>query len=47
MLASHIDSVPNGGNYDGVVGVLGAIEALQCLEDKKEKYDHSIEVVVL
>lgn len=46
MLGSHIDSVPNGGNYDGVVGVLGAIEALQCLEDRKEIHDHPIEVVV-
>lgn len=46
MLGSHIDSVPNGGNYDGVVGVLGAIEALQCLEDTKEIHDHPIEVVV-
>lgn len=46
MLGSHIDSVPNGGNYDGVVGVLGAIEVLQCLEDKKEQYEHPIEVVV-
>lgn len=46
MLGSHIDSVPSGGNYDGVVGVLAAIEVLHCLEDKQEKYDHPIEVVV-
>ncbi len=46
MLGSHIDSVPNGGNFDGVVGVLGAIEALQCLEDQQEQNDHPIEVVV-
>ena len=26
MMGSHIDSVPEGGNYDGDVGVLGAIE---------------------
>jgi hydantoinase/carbamoylase family amidase len=46
MLGSHIDSVPNGGNFDGVVGVLGAIEALQCLEEQQEQNDHPIEVVV-
>ena len=46
MTGSHIDSVPNGGNYDGVVGVLGAIEALQCLNEKGEKNYHPIEVVV-
>lgn len=46
MLGSHVDSVPNGGNYDGIVGVLGAIEVLQCLEDAQETYYHPIEVVV-
>ncbi len=46
MLGSHIDSVPNGGNFDGVVGVLAAIEALQCLEEQQEQNDHPIEVVV-
>ncbi|MCE2777351.1 MAG: Zn-dependent hydrolase, partial [Algoriphagus sp.] len=25
-LGSHIDEVPNGGDYDGPVGVMGAIE---------------------
>ncbi|WP_196606707.1 M20 family metallo-hydrolase [Pectinatus frisingensis] len=28
MCGSHIDSVPHGGNFDGVLGVLGAIEAI-------------------
>lgn len=46
MLGSHTDSVPNGGNFDGVVGVLAAIEAVQCLHDHAEKHDHPIEVVV-
>ncbi len=46
MVGSHVDSVPHGGNYDGVVGVLGAIEALQCLKEAEEKNYHPIEVVV-
>ena len=46
MLGSHIDSVPNGGNYDGVVGVLAGIEALHCLADQQENYEHPIEIVV-
>jgi len=29
LFGSHIDSVPEGGNYDGVVGSLGAIEVAQ------------------
>jgi acetylornithine deacetylase/succinyl-diaminopimelate desuccinylase-like protein len=28
VIGSHIDSVPEGGNYDGDVGSLGAIEVL-------------------
>jgi N-carbamoyl-L-amino-acid hydrolase len=31
MTGSHIDSVPQGGNYDGDVGVLGAIEVAELL----------------
>ncbi len=30
---SHLDAVPNGGKFDGVVGVLGAIEALRMIKD--------------
>ncbi|KAJ8765368.1 hypothetical protein K2173_012065 [Erythroxylum novogranatense] len=29
---SHIDAIPYGGKYDGVVGVLGAIEAMNALK---------------
>ena len=32
MFGSHIDTVPNGGKYDGSVGSLAAIEAAQTLE---------------
>lgn len=46
MLGSHIDSVPDGGNFDGVAGVLGAIEVMQCLEDEAAAFYHPIEVVV-
>jgi len=46
MLGSHIDSVPNGGNFDGIVGVLGAIEVVQCLVETGEKNYHPIEIVV-
>jgi len=30
---SHVDSVPNGGRYDGVLGVLAGIEAAERLPD--------------
>lgn len=29
---SHIDSVPNGGRFDGALGVLAALECLRCLD---------------
>ena len=29
LLGSHLDSVPNGGNYDGALGVLAALETLR------------------
>ncbi|MDO8213292.1 Zn-dependent hydrolase [Conexibacter sp. CPCC 206217] len=31
MAASHLDTVPNGGRFDGVLGVLGALEAVRIL----------------
>jgi beta-ureidopropionase / N-carbamoyl-L-amino-acid hydrolase len=33
LFGSHIDSVPEGGNYDGVLGSLGAIEVAQTLAE--------------
>jgi hydantoinase/carbamoylase family amidase len=46
MLGSHIDSVPQGGNFDGTAGVLGAIEALKCMDEEKIPNYHPIEVAV-
>lgn len=46
MLGSHIDSVPNGGNFDGGLGVLAAIEVVQCLQEAGVQTRHPIEVVV-
>src|SRR5215212_7411267 len=31
LFGSHVDSVPEGGNYDGNVGTTGAIEVAQTL----------------
>ncbi|ETS92706.1 M20 family metallo-hydrolase [Veillonella sp. AS16] len=45
MVGSHTDSVPNGGNYDGVVGVLSAIEAVRSMTDDGFAHDHTIAVV--
>ena len=46
MLGSHIDSVPQGGNYDGPVGTLSAIEVAQTLSDRDIVLSHPLEVAV-
>ena len=45
-LGSHTDTVPNGGKYDGALGVLGAIEVVQSLADQKINLRHPVEVLV-
>ena len=46
LFGSHVDSVPQGGNYDGVVGSLGAIEVAQTLADNNVTTRHPLEVVI-
>lgn len=46
MFGSHIDSVPDGGSYDGGVGSIGAIEVAQTLADKGIGTRHPLEVVI-
>ncbi len=46
LIGSHIDTVPEGGNYDGVVGSMGAIEVAQTLAENNIKTLHPLEVVI-
>lgn len=46
LFGSHIDSVPEGGNYDGVVGSLGAIEVAQTLFENSVTTHHPLEVII-
>ncbi len=46
MFGSHADSVPNGGNYDGVLGVLAAIETVRSLKEDGFRPEHSLEVAL-
>src|SRR6266487_2310764 len=46
LFGSHIDTVPEGGNYDGVVGSLGAIEVTQTLVESNITTRHPLEVVI-
>ena len=45
MIGSHIDSVRNGGMFDGVIGVLAGIEIVHALSEAQLEHAHSIEVV--
>ncbi len=45
MFGSHIDSVPNGGNFDGDVGSMSAIEVMQTLEENHVMTKHPLEMV--
>jgi len=46
VFGSHIDSVPNGGNFDGDVGSMSAIEVIQTLEDAGFRTRHPLEVCI-
>lgn len=46
MLGSHLDSVPEGGNFDGQVGSMGAVEVARTLADAGHRTRHPLEVVV-
>ena len=46
LFGSHIDSVPEGGNYDGPLGSLAAIEVVRLLDTHGERTRHPLEVVV-
>jgi N-carbamoyl-L-amino-acid hydrolase len=46
LFGSHIDSVPEGGSYDGDVGSLAAIEVAQSLGEQGITTRHSLQVVI-
>ena len=46
LFGSHIDSVPNGGNFDGDLGSLSAVGALEALAAAGIRTRHPLEVVV-
>ena len=43
---SHIDMVPDGGNYDGTLGSLSALEVIEILNENNVVTDHPLEVVI-
>lgn len=45
LVGSHLDSVYNGGRFDGPLGVLAGIEVVQVMNEQGVKTHHPIEVV--
>lgn len=45
VLGSHLDSVPDGGRFDGALGVLCAVEAVEALLDAGRTFKRAVEVV--
>jgi N-carbamoyl-L-amino-acid hydrolase len=43
---SHIDMVPNGGNYDGALGSITALEIIEVLNENNIITDHPLEVLI-
>lgn len=46
VMASHTDSVRNGGNYDGILGVIAAMEVLETIVNEKISHKHPITAMV-
>lgn len=46
LIGSHVDSVTDGGNYDGPVGSFAAIEVARSLAEQRVRLRHPLEVVV-
>ncbi len=45
LIGSHVDSVPAGGIFDGVLGVIAGLEVVRSLQDAGIEPDYPIEVI--
>ncbi|MCL1874335.1 MAG: Zn-dependent hydrolase [Clostridiales bacterium] len=45
VMGSHVDSVRNGGNYDGIYGVLSSLEAVETIVTEKIPHRHPLTVM--
>lgn len=46
VMGSHTDSVKNGGNYDGILGVLSAMEVLESIAEQKIPHKHPLTAMI-
>jgi hydantoinase/carbamoylase family amidase len=45
LLGSHLDSVPNGGRFDGALGVIAALEVLRTIKESGIKFNVNLEAI--
>jgi len=45
MVGSHVDTVPNGGRFDGALGVLAGLECLRRIKEEGVRLHHPLELV--
>jgi N-carbamoyl-L-amino-acid hydrolase len=45
MTGSHLDTVPTGGRFDGVLGVLAGLEVCRSLQDNSIRLQHDLELI--
>jgi N-carbamoyl-L-amino-acid hydrolase len=43
---SHIDMVPDGGNYDGTLGSISALEIIEILNENNVVTEHPLQVII-
>ncbi len=46
VMASHVDSVKNGGNYDGILGVMSAMEVLESVHEQNIPHKHPLTAMI-
>lgn len=45
MVGSHLDTVPNGGRFDGALGVISGLEIVRVLREQNIQTRHPLEIV--
>src|SRR5688572_11119972 len=45
LIGSHLDSVPNGGRFDGALGVMAALEVLRTVKESGIKLSINLEAI--
>jgi len=45
IIGSHLDSVPNGGAFDGALGIISALEVLKIIKELEIPIRYSLEII--